>query len=140
MTRCSSRPFLTSICLLAALLALAGARPAMAAETGFVPALGQNVNGPQKAADLGVGWVRLFLNWKDAEPADNAFNAGYIGAVARDIAAYRAAGAKVLVVVTGSPQWASGSATGIGAPEPAQYAAFIDHVMLAAPGVGAWEI
>jgi len=140
MTRCPARPSLTSICLLTALLALAGARPAPAAETGFVPALGQNVNGPQKAADLGVGWVRLFVNWKDAEPADNAFNAGYIGAVARDIAAYRAAGAKVLVVVTGSPGWASGSVTGIGAPDPAQYAAFVDHMMLAAPGVGAWEI
>jgi hypothetical protein len=140
VARCASRRFLTSICLLATLLALVGARPAVAAETGFVPALGQNVSGPQKAGDLGVGWVRLFLNWKDAEPADNAYNAAYISSVARDVAAYRVTGVKVLVVVTGSPQWASGSASGIGAPDPAQYAAFIDHVMVAAPGVGAWEI
>lgn len=141
MARCVPRRLLTSICLLAALTAIVGARPAAAVETGFVPAHGPNVNGPQKAGDLGVGWVRLFLNWKDAEPADNAYNAGYIAAVARDVASYRAAGAKVLVVVTGSPQWASGSPSGIGAPvNPAQYAAFVDHMIVSAPGVAAWEI
>lgn len=141
MSRCCSRRICPSICLLAALLALTAPRPAAAAETGIGPALGQNVSGPQKASDLGVGWVRLFLDWKDAEPADDLFDGAYVGAFAREVAAYRARGVKVLVVATGSPQWASGSASGIRPPaDPAQYAAFIDRMMVAAPAVGAWEI
>ena len=129
------------VCALAAAAPLAGAGPAQAAQTGVVSALGQTVNGPDKAADLGVGWVRLFLNWKDAEPADNAFNDAYIDALARDVAAYRARGIKVLVIATTSPQWASGSASGIGGPlDPAQYAQFIDHAMSRVSGVSAWEV
>ena len=58
------------VCVLTVLAALAGAGPAQAAQTGFVSAAGQSVNGPDKATDLGVGWARLFLNWKDAEHAD----------------------------------------------------------------------
>jgi hypothetical protein len=128
------------VCALAVAAPLAGAGRAQAAQTGFVSALGQTVSGPDKATDLGVGWVRLFLNWKDAEPADNAF-APYIDAFARDVAAYRARGVKVLVVATSSPQWASGSPSGIGGPiDPAQYAAFIDHAITRVPGVGAWEV
>lgn len=127
--------------MLAVLGALAGAGPAGAAQTGFVSALGQSVNGPEKATDLGVGWARLFLNWKDGEPADDAFNLPYLDFFAREVAGYRARGVKVLVVVTTSPQWASGSASGIGAPsDPAQYAAFVDRAMARAPDVNAWEI
>ena len=85
--------------------------------------------------------MRLFLNWKDAEPADDTFNTAYVNAFASEVAAYRATGVKVLVVATGSPQWASASASGIGPPsDPAHYSAFIDQMMRFAPGVGAWEI
>src|SRR5919199_5087095 len=123
-------------CLLALLAALVAARPAAAAETGFVPAMGQTVSGPDKAADLGVGWVRLFMNWKDVEPARGAFNDAYLADFAREVAAYRARGVKVLVVATSSPQWSSGSASGIGAPgDPAHYAAFVDHAMSRVTGV-----
>jgi hypothetical protein len=129
------------LCALAVLAALALAGPALAAQTGFVSALGQTVSGPDKATDLGVGWVRLFLNWKDSEPADGTFNVPYLDAFAREVTAYRARGVKVLVVATSSPQWASGSASGIGAPtDPAQYAAFVDHAMTLVPGVTAWEV
>jgi hypothetical protein len=129
------------VCVLTVLAALAGAGPAQAAQTGFVSAAGQSVNGPDKAADLGVGWTRLFLHWKDAEPADGAFNAAYLDAFAREVAGYRARGVKVLVVATTSPQWASGSASGIGPPiDPARYAAFVDQAMTRVPGVNAWEV
>jgi hypothetical protein len=139
--RVLARRLCALVCALAVAAPLAGAGPAQAAETGVVSALGQTVSGPDKAADLGVGWARLFLNWKDAEPADNAFNDAYIDAIARDAAAYRAKGVKVLVVATTSPEWASGSPSGIGGPlDPAQYAAFIDHAMTRMPGVSAWEV
>ncbi|MEA2243945.1 MAG: polysaccharide biosynthesis protein PslG, partial [Solirubrobacteraceae bacterium] len=129
------------VCALAVLAALGVAGPALAAQTGFVSALGQTVSGPDKATDLGVGWVRLFLNWKDSEPADGAFNAPYFDLIAREVAAYRARGVKVLVVATSAPQWASGSASGIAPPtDPAQYAAFVDHAMTQLPGVTAWEV
>src|SRR3954451_773465 len=129
------------VCVLAVLGALAGAGPAQAAQTGFVTALGQTVSGPEKATDLGVGWVRLFLNWKDAEPARGAFNGPYFEAMARDAATYRARGVKVLIVATSSPQWASGSPSGIGAPlDPAQYATFVGEAMARLPAVNAWEV
>jgi hypothetical protein len=129
------------VCALAVLAALGVAGPALAAQTGFVSALGQTVSGPDKATDLGVGWVRLFLNWKDSEPADGTFNAPYFDLIAREVAAYRARGVKVLVVATSAPQWASGSASGIAPPtDPAQYAAFVDHAMTQLPGVTAWEV
>jgi hypothetical protein len=130
-----------SICALAMLGALACAGPAAATETGVVTAPGQTVTTVDKAADLGVGWVRLFVGWKDIEPAKGAFNEAFVVDYAREVAAFRARGVKVLFVVTGSPLWASGSPTGFGAPtNPADYAAFIDHLAAAIPGVGAWEI
>ena len=129
------------LCALAILAALVAAQPAAAAETGFVEAIGQTVNGPDKAADLGVGWVRLFLGWNDIEPAPGAFNDGSLAAFAGQVASYRARGIKVLVVLTSSPQWASGSAGIIGAPiNPPDFAAFAAHSVAMVPGVAAWEI
>jgi hypothetical protein len=133
----------TLVCVLALAGAFAGASagPAAAAETGIVPAIGQTVSGPDRAADLGVGWVRLFMNWKDIEPAKGAFNEPFIADFGREVATYQARGVKVLVVATSSPAWASGSASGIAAPvNPADYAAFVGHVARALPAVNAWEI
>jgi hypothetical protein len=128
-------------CLLVLLAALAAASPAAAVETGVVTAPGQTVSSPDKAADLGVGWVRLFMNWKDIEPSKGAFNEAFVTDYAREVAAYRARGQKVLIVATSSPQWASGSPSGIGAPiNPADYAAFVGHMAAGVPGVNAWEI
>jgi hypothetical protein len=127
--------------LLLCALALACAAPASAVETGVVTAPGQTVSSPDKAADLGVGWVRLFMNWKDIEPARGAINDAFVTDYAREVAAYRARGQKVLIVATSSPQWASGSPSGIGAPtNPADYAAFVSRMAAGVPGVNAWEI
>jgi hypothetical protein len=132
-------------CLLACLVAGAAtwvaAPPAAAAETGIVPAPNQTVSGPERAADLGVGWARLFVNWGFAEPSDDVFNTVYVNGVAAEAAAYRARGIKVLVVLTGSPQWASGSASGIGPPiDAAKYAEFAAHMVAQMPSVSAWEV
>ncbi len=131
------------LCLLALGGALLAATPgqAVAAETGIVPAMGQTVDGPDKAADLGVGWVRLFMNWKDVEPAKGSFNEAIVASYAAEVATFRAKNIKVLIVATSSPEWASGNPTGIGAPRDAgDYAAFLDHVVSRVPGVAAWEI
>ena len=129
------------VCLLAVFALLAVARPAVAAEAGVVPAIGQTVDGPAKVADLGVGWVRLFMDWSDAQPEPGTFNEGYIAAYKADVAGYRARGAKVLIVVTSSPAWASGSPSTIAPPvNPADYATFVNHVAAAMPEVAAWEI
>jgi hypothetical protein len=129
------------VCVLALLAALMCAAPAPALETGVVTAQGQTVPTPDKAADLGVGWVRLFMNWKDIEPAKGQFNEAFVVDYAREVAAFRARGLKVLIVATSSPPWASGSLSGIGAPlDPADYAAFLDHVVQGVPGVSAWEV
>jgi hypothetical protein len=129
------------VCVLALLAVLACASPARATETGIVTAPGQTVSTIDRSADLGVGWVRLFVGWKDIEPAKGAFNDAFVTGFAREVAAFRARGIKVLLVVTGSPAWASGSPSGFGGPvNPADYAAFVDHLAGGIPGVGAWEI
>ncbi|HEV2768768.1 MAG TPA: hypothetical protein VGV40_01105 [Solirubrobacteraceae bacterium] len=127
--------------LLAVLTSMVLVGPAHATETGIVPSLKQTVDGPAHASELGVGWVRLFVNWGGIEPSDNVYNAGPVNELRTTTAAYRARGVKVLAVVTGSPQWASGSASGIGPPtDPYKYAEVVAYLMDQAPGVNAWEV
>ncbi len=127
--------------LLAGFAVCAAAPAARAAETGIVPAPAQTVSGPQRAADLGVGWARLFVDWGVAEPSDNVPNTAHVNAFAADVAAYQARGIKVLVVITGSPAWASGSASGIGPPrDPAKYAEFAAYMVSQTPAADAWEL
>ncbi|HEV2754133.1 MAG TPA: hypothetical protein VGV36_09915 [Solirubrobacteraceae bacterium] len=127
--------------LLAALTSVVLARPAHAAETGFVPSLNQTVDGPQQASGLGVGWVRLFVNWGGIEPSDDVYNSNAVNELRNTAAAYRARGVKVLAVVTGSPSWASGSDSGVAPPkDPRKYAEMMGYLVDQAPSVNAWEV
>ena len=103
---------------LAALVARAGVRGtrARAVETGVNETLGHNMSIPHTAGKLGADWVRLWALWQDMEPAPGTYNAHLIGVMNQRIAALKARGVKVLVVVHRAPAWASGGRGGTAPP------------------------
>jgi hypothetical protein len=78
---------------------------------------------------LHPGWVRVFLNWEQVEPAPGSYNAAQLV----DYRAFFAglpAGTKVDVDVVGSPAWANGGSTNVAtAPTSDQpFAGFMNYL------------
>jgi hypothetical protein len=120
---------------------LACAAPAQAVETGVVETLGQTVPTAHKASRLGAGWVRVWALWQDLEPARGRYDQQLVGAMSATVAALKARGVKVLVVVHRAPPWASGGRGGIAPPsDPATFGAFMRGLAERLPGVDAWEL
>jgi Cellulase (glycosyl hydrolase family 5) len=93
-------------------------------------------------AESGAKYVRMTLNWSDAEPKRGEFNPWWIAQYDNAVNLAQQAGAKVIFVVGSSPSWASGSSNTETPPRnPADYAEFV-HAMAAryAGRVAAWEI
>ena len=104
--------------------ALVCAAPARAVETGVNETLSQTVSTPHKAERLGAQWVRLWALWQDLEPARGAYNQHLINVMGANIAALKARGIKVLVVMHRAPAWASGGRGGHAPPsDPAAFGA-----------------
>jgi hypothetical protein len=102
----------------------------------FAPT-GQAIN------DIGAGWVRIEFRWNEAEPSSKgSYDQNIIARYDRAVDTARAAGAKVLVFVNGSPHWASGSRTPMTKPQnAADYADFMRFVAARYAGrVSAWEV
>ena len=94
-------------------------------------------------SDVGAGWVRIEFRWNEAEPSSKgSYDQNIIARYDRAIDTARAAGAKVLVFVNGSPRWASGSRVSMTKPQdPADYADFMRFVATRYAGrVSAWEV
>jgi hypothetical protein len=116
------------VVLLAATVALSAALPAAGASA--APVIGVNAAGVPSGAELdaalatGAKEVRMFLLWRDLEPAaKGTFDAGLTRAYVDVVARLKAAGVRANFVFTTSPQWASGSANGHAPPRsPADYA------------------
>jgi len=97
----------------------------------------------QAISDTGAGWVRIEFRWNEAEPSSKgSYDQNIIARYDQAIDTARAAGAKVLVFVNGSPRWASGSRTPMTKPQdPADYADFMRFVASRYAGkVSAWEV
>jgi GH35 family endo-1,4-beta-xylanase len=93
-------------------------------------------------AESGSKWVRMTLNWSDAEPKQGEFNSWWIAQYDNAVNLAQAAGQRIIFMVGSSPSWASGSSNTETPPRnPADYAAFI-HTMAAryAGRVSAWEV
>lgn len=93
-------------------------------------------------AESGAKYVRMTLNWSDAEPKRGEFSPWWIAQYENAVNLAQQAGGKVIFVVGSSPSWASGSSNTETPPlNPADYAEFI-HTMAArfAGRVAAWEI
>jgi Cellulase (glycosyl hydrolase family 5) len=110
--------------LLAAIVAVAGAPQARAAESGVVLA---NQGSPANAnvSSLGVHWVRVFATWSDLQPAPGALSSTWI-ALDERLFHELPAGTKVILDVVGTPKWETGSSDPHTPPaNPQDYAAFV---------------
>jgi polysaccharide biosynthesis protein PslG len=93
-------------------------------------------------AESGSKWVRMTLNWSDAEPNPGEYNPWWIAQYDNAVTLAQQAGEKIIFVVGASPSWASGSSNTETPPRnPADYATFIHYVASRYAGrVSAWEI
>jgi len=110
--------------LLAAVVAVAGAPQALAAEPGVVLA-NQGAAANADVTPLGVHWVRVFAPWPYLEPQPGGLASNW---VANDERLFRElpAGTKVLLDVVNTPKWETGSSDEHMPPaNPQDYAAFI---------------
>jgi GH35 family endo-1,4-beta-xylanase len=93
-------------------------------------------------AESGSKWVRMTLNWSDAEPKQGEYSQWWFEQYDNAVNLAEEAGQKIIFVVGSSPSWASGSSNTETPPEnPADYATFIHYVAARYAGrVSAWEI
>jgi hypothetical protein len=133
------RSALAAAAALAAVLARAA--PARAVETGVNETFGQTVSTAHTAARLRADWVRLWVSWEQLQPARGTYQQNVLDDVRAAVAALKARGIKVLVVVQRSPAWASRGRGGMAPPEdPAAFGAFMGAIAERVPAVDAWEI
>lgn len=94
-------------------------------------------------ADLGARWVRLTINWKDAEPtAKGSYNAWWLAEYDKALSAALAAGARPIVVISGTPGWANGGrADNVPPTRSSDYADFLRFITARlGDRVDAWQI
>ena len=133
---------------LAVLLCLAAAASAHAAEKGLQTDLtwGTTAEEQQRTAQAltgtGVQWIRLDISWRTTERTQGVYNAAELAITDHAMNLAEQAGAKIIIAVSETPAWASGS-TQINTPprDMADYARFIHDMALRYKGrVAAWEI
>ena len=86
-------------------------------------------------------WVRVFIGWNVVEPANGAFDAGWIRQFNKFFAALPK-GTKIDADVEGTPPWASGASSLTAPPtDDSTFAIFMSHLAKALHNrVDAWEI
>jgi hypothetical protein len=127
--------------------AAAVAAPAGGAETGlnvagFFATPAQNAKLESLVTELHPGWVRVFLNWDQVEPAAGSYTTSQIAAYKAFFAALPA-GTKVDIDVVGSPPWANGGSSNIATPpvNDQSFAGFMNYLANAfGTSVTAYEI
>ncbi|MGD0981968.1 MAG: cellulase family glycosylhydrolase, partial [Solirubrobacteraceae bacterium] len=149
MKRPTLRRSLHAAVLAVATLATAAAMaaPAGGAETGlnvagFFATPAQNAKLESLVSELQPGWVRVFLNWDQIEPAPGSYTTSQIAAYKAFFAALPA-GTKVDVDVVGSPPWANGGSANIATPpvNDQSFAGFMNYLANAfGTSVTAYEI
>ncbi len=79
--------------------------------------------------DSGSNWVRMSVGWRDFEPRPGVYNPWSLEHYAIEFARARAAGQRILVMVSESPSWASGSTEPYAPPrDPADFARFVEFL------------
>ena len=130
--RCSLRAAVLAFATLASAAALAA--PAGAAETGlnvagFFATPAQNAKLESLVSELHPGWVRVFLNWDQVEPAAGSYDQGQLADYHTFFAALPA-GTKVDIDVVGSPAWANGGSSNTATPPTSDqsFGAFMNYL------------
>jgi hypothetical protein len=127
--------------LLAVTATLGAAAPAHALEVGLNKTLGNTIPFADKTKELGAGWVRIWGEWEDAEPARGQWRPDVINNMNADANAAKAKGLKVLMVIQRSPAWASGGKGGTAPPtHPADFGRAMGELAKRVPNVDAWEL
>lgn len=91
--------------------------------------------------EMGSEWVRLHVQWREAEPQRGALNEWWMDEYGKAIDVARDSGQKVVVMVSEAPPWASGSAARNVPRDPADYASFMKRFAERFEGrVDAYEI
>jgi polysaccharide biosynthesis protein PslG len=134
---------------LALLASLAVAAPARAAELGLVTDLTWGAAAADQDREYGLlddlhaRWIRVEVNWAEAEPSKGAYDAWSLGQIDAAVRRNRAAGRNVVIMVGKAPQWASGSSDqGTPPRDPADYARFVGMLAkrYAGDGIAGYEI
>lgn len=134
-------------CLLA-LLALAAAPAARAAEKGLQTDLSWKTTAEEQQRTMqaldgtGVQWIRLDISWRKTERTQGVYDAGELAMTDHAMDLAEQAGTKIIMAVSETPAWASGS-TAINTPprDMADFASFVqDMTQRYAGRVAAWEI
>jgi hypothetical protein len=131
-----------------AITALAAPSLAQAVEPGLSPDLSwgiSNADQDRTAAalkDVGSRWVRLNVEWGSTETSNNTYDSWMLSHYDRAVTTARAAGQKVLMLVSQSPSWASGHSDKQAPPQnPADYADFVRFLAARWAGkVEAWQV
>jgi hypothetical protein len=131
-----------------AIASLATPSLAQAVEPGVSPDLSwgiSNADQDRTAAalkDVGSRWVRLNVEWGSTETSNNTYDSWMLSHYDRAVNVARAAGQKVLMLVSQSPSWASGSSDKQAPPQnPADYADFVRFLAARWAGkIEAWEV
>jgi hypothetical protein len=141
-----TRALVAVLTLLAATLAPAAG--ASAAEKGLQTDLTWGVTAADQQRTMqvlegsGLGWIRLDISWASAELSPGVYDDATLAMTDHALALAEAAGAKVIMMVNETPQWASGSTNRNTPPrDPADYARFMrDMAARYAGRVAAWEV
>jgi hypothetical protein len=132
------------------MLALMATVPAgaQAAEKGLMTDLTWGISDSdavKTAADLqtvGAQWVRLDINWHDAEPVRGQYDPATLAMTDNAVGLARAAGVQIVMLVADTPTWESGSTNPLTQPSrPADYAKFVQFISARYAGkIAAYEI
>ena len=140
---------LTSLFLcMSAILALALPAAASAAEKGLQTDLTWKAPAADEAPTMaaleptGVQWIRLDISWRKTERTQGVYDAAELAMTDRAMDLAEQVGAKIIMAVSETPAWASGS-TAINTPprDMADFASFVHDMTLRYKGrVAGWEI
>ena len=137
---------LTSVALLGAMSVIPAsslaAQKGLSVDLTWADSLAEQNQTEPIIAESGSKWVRMTLNWSDAEPKQGEYSSWWFSQYDNAVSMAQEAGQKIIFVVGSSPSWASGSSNTETPPKnPAEYAAFIHYVAARYAGrVSAWEI
>jgi polysaccharide biosynthesis protein PslG len=139
--------FLVSLAL-GATLVLAAAPGARAAEKGLQTDLtwGTTADEQQRTVQAldgtGVQWIRLDISWANTERSPGAYDADSLAMTDHALELVEGTGAKVIMAVSETPRWASGSSNPNTPPhDSGEYASFIQDMAARYAGrVAGWEV
>lgn len=135
------------VCLLA-ILSLAAAPAAHGAEKGLQTDLSWKAPAADEPrtmealAGTGVQWIRLDISWRKTERTQGVYDAAELAMTDRAMELAERVGAKIIMAVSETPAWASGS-TAINTPprDNADFARFVGEMVERYKGrVAGWEI